>query len=350
MALSEREKKWKTAVAALKKKMPGCVWHGEKRSYAPGIESTGLPSIDIALGVGGLPRKRIIELYGPEASGKTTLCLLMIAEIQKKGGNVAYLDAENSLDPKWAGKLGVDFNKLVIVQQEDAPTALDAVLDLIKSGECDLLVVDSVAALVSKNEIEGDMGDQQVGEQARIMSKLMRVITVQLMKTNTMAIFTNQIRMKIGQKFGNPEDTPGGKALKFYASLRLDVRKASDEEAYKAGEHVAKVRVAKNKLAPPFAVGYFRINANGVMRAYSVFEPAVDLGVIKHVKGTKKYEFNGKEWTFESRVIKALEEDPALCEQVIQAIHAKFAEDVPAVVEDNEEPPEMDPNAPEELD
>lgn len=330
MDAKAKAKAFAAAVSACKKKMPDSVWYKDKTSYAALVERTDLPSIDLAIGTGGIPKRRIIELYGPEASGKTTLCLLIIAKVQARGGNVVYFDAENSLDPVWAAKLGVQMENLALIQQEDAASSLDAVRTIVQSNACDLFVVDSVAALVTKDELEGEMSDQKVAEQARLMSKLMRIINVDLLKTETIALFTNQIRDKIGVRYGNPETTPGGKALKFYASVRLDVRKASDEDAYKMGHHITKVRVAKNKVAPPFGVGHFRIDpTKGVVKSHSILEAALELKVINHSKGSKKYEYKGKEWTFEARLVKAIDEDEALQKDLMDDIYKNFADKTP---------------------
>lgn len=319
---ADHRKAFNEMMKKLKKKHPDSIWYKEKTSYAPDVERLWLPSLDIALGTCGLPMKRIIELFGPEASGKTSLCLHVIAQVQKRGGNVLFVDAENSLDPEWAEKLGVDIGNLGLIQQNDAETALNIVREAVQSNTIDLVVVDSVAALVTRGELESQMEDHHVGVQARLMSRLMKYINVDLMPTKTIALFTNQIREKIGVKFGNPETTPGGRALKFYASMRLDVKKASDDEAYKMGHHVAKVRVAKNKLAPPFGQGIFRINPEvGILASYSILDPAVEYGIISHEKGSKKFSYNGTDWTFQSKVIKALDEDENLRKEIMDKLY-----------------------------
>ena len=218
-----------------------------------GVVSTGSLGLDIALGIGGLPRGRVVEIYGPESSGKTTLTLQVIAEMQKMGGTAAFIDAEHALDTSYAAKLGVNINDLLISQPDTGEQALEITDMLVRSGGVDMVVIDSVAALTPKAEIEGEMGDQLPGLQARLMSQALRKLTANIKRTNTLVIFINQIRMKIGVMFGNPETTTGGNALKFYASVRLDIRRIG---SIKSGDEVigseTKVKVVKNKVAPPF--------------------------------------------------------------------------------------------------
>ena len=224
------------------------------------VVSTGSLSLDIALGVGGLPRGRVVEIYGPESSGKTTLTLQVIAEMQKLGGTAAFIDAEHALDPVYAGKLGVDVENLLISQPDTGEQALEIADMLVRSGSVDVIVIDSVAALTPKAEIEGEMGEPQMGLQARLMSQALRKLTANIKRTNTLVIFINQIRMKIGVMFGNPETTTGGNALKFYASVRLDIRRVGN---IKKGDEVigseTKVKVVKNKVSPPFREAFFDI-------------------------------------------------------------------------------------------
>lgn len=246
------------------------------------VVSTGSLGLDIALGAGGLPRGRIVEIYGPESSGKTTLALTVIAEIQKLGGVAAFVDAEHALDPHYAEKLGVNLSDLLVSQPDHGEQALEITDMLVRSGSVDIVVVDSVAALTPKAEIEGDMGDSHMGLQARLMSQALRKLTGNISRTNTMVIFINQIRMKIGVMFGSPETTTGGNALKFYASVRLDVRRIG---AVKKGDEAlgneTKVKVVKNKIAPPFKEATFEIlYGEGISFEGEIIEWAVELGLL----------------------------------------------------------------------
>ncbi|HEU4484418.1 MAG TPA: recombinase RecA [Povalibacter sp.] len=263
-------------------------------SYDVDVVSTGSLGLDIALGVGGLPRGRIIEIYGPESSGKTTLTLQVIAEAQRAGGTAAFVDAEHALDPAYAAKLGVNVQELLVSQPDTGEQALEITDMLVRSGAVDIVVVDSVAALTPKAEIEGEMGDSHMGLQARLMSQALRKLTGNIKRSNTIVIFINQIRMKIGVMFGNPETTTGGNALKFYASVRLDIRRIG---ALKNGDEVVgnqtRVKVVKNKVAPPFREAEFEIMYGaGISRTGELIDIGVAQGLVE--KSGSWYSYNGE--------------------------------------------------------
>ena len=256
---------------------------GEKGAEEIPVISTGSLTLDIALGIGGLPRGRVVEIYGPEASGKTTLALQVIAEVQKKGGAAVFIDAEHALDMHYAGKIGVNIEELLVSQPDTGEQALEITEHLVRSGAVDIIVIDSVAALVPRAEIEGDMGDQHMGLQARLMSQALRKLTATISKSMTTVIFINQIRQKIGVMFGNPETTTGGNALKFYASVRLDIRRIS---AMKDGQEVVgnrtRVKVVKNKLAPPFREAEFDlVFGEGISREGDIVDLGSEINVIE---------------------------------------------------------------------
>ena len=339
---AEREKVLKSAMAQLEKKFgEGTVmFMGENRHMDIECISTGSLMLDLALGIGGLPRGRIIEIYGTESSGKTTISLQAVAEAQKAGGMAAFIDVEHALDPVYARKLGVDVDNLLVSQPDTGEQALEIIETLVRSGAIDIIVLDSVAAMTTKAEIDGDMGDAHVGVQARLMSQAMRKLTAVISNTNTVAIFINQIREKIGVMYGNPETTPGGRALKFYSSVRLDVRRG---EQLKNGPTVignrTKIKVVKNKVAPPFRTAEFDLlYGEGISREGTILDMAVERDIIHKSGAWFSYKderiAQGRENTRQY-----LKDHPEMREEVENAIRATFqAVEVP---QDEDPAPEM---------
>ena len=300
---------------------------GDKEQVAIPSISTGSIGLDVALGIGGLPKGRIVEIYGPESSGKTTLTLQVIAEAQRMGGTCAFIDAEHALDPIYASKLGVNVEDLIISQPDTGEQALEVTDMLVRSGAVDVLVIDSVAALTPRAEIEGEMGDHHVGLQARLMSQALRKITGNIKNANCLVIFINQIRMKIGVMFGNPETTTGGNALKFYASVRLDIRRTG---AVKEGEEVVgsetRVKVVKNKVAPPFKQAEFQIlYGTGINRMGEVVDYGVKLGMIDKAGAWYSYQGN-KIGQGKNNVMKYLQENPVIAKELEQKVRKELLE------------------------
>lgn len=339
---NDRKKALDAALAHIEKQFgEGAIMTLGKHSASREISiiPTGALTLDVALGIGGVPRGRIIEIYGPESSGKSTLATHIVASAQKRGGLAAYIDAEHALDPSYAAKIGVNVNELMISQPDCGEDALSIADMLARSGAVDVLVIDSVAALVPKHELEGEMGDTHVGLQARMMSQALRKLTATLSRSNTCAIFINQIREKIGVMFGNPETTTGGRALKFYSSIRLDIRRIGGikgPDNSEAGNRV-KVKVAKNKLAPPFRIAEFDILFNeGISYEGSVIDLGIERGVIEKKGSWLSYNGNrlgqGRESARDE-----LRKNKKLVEELEKAILAKPAPIAPVVPVESEE-------------
>ena len=327
MISEERKKALDVALSQIEKNFgKGSVMKlGEVGNVSVDAIPTGALSLDIALGIGGVPRGRIVEIYGPESSGKTTVALHMIAEAQKMGGIAAFIDAEHALDPVYAKNLGVDVDNLIVSQPDTGEQALEITEQLVRSGAIDIVVIDSVAALVPKAEIDGEMGDSHVGLQARLMSQALRKLTGVLAKSKTVAVFINQLREKVGIMFGNPETTPGGRALKFYASVRLDVRK---QEAIKInGENMGnrtKVKVVKNKVAPPFREAEFDIvYGKGISTSGCILDLAVNLDIVN--KSGAWFSYNGEKIGQGREAAKAyLESHKNVMDEIEQKVRGNF--------------------------
>ena len=341
----EKQKALDAAVTQIKKQYgDGSVMRlGEATHMVVEAIPTGSLALDLALGVGGIPRGRVTEIYGPEASGKTTLCQHLVAEAQKLGGVCAYIDMEHALDPGYAARCGVDVENLYISQPDTGEQALEIADTLVRSGAVEVVVIDSVAALVPRAEIEGDMGDATMGMQARLMSQALRKLSGAIKQTNTAVVFTNQLRQKIGVMFGNPETTTGGMALKFYASVRLDVRRV---ESIKVGQEVVgartRVRVVKNKVAPPFKTVEFDILYNeGISKVGDILDLGVELGVIEKRGSFFTYQGDQRIGQGRESARQTLKQNPALAAELEERIRAAANLNAPAaVVEEAEAEPE----------
>ena len=344
---SEKRKALDAALSQIEKQFgKGSVMKlGEYKAMEVETISTGALSLDMALGIGGLPRGRIIEVYGPESSGKTTLALHVIAEAQKLGGEAAFIDAEHALDPVYAKKLGVNIDELIVSQPDTGEQALEITESLVRSGALDVIVVDSVAALVPKAEIDGDMGDSHMGLQARLMSQALRKLAGAINKTKTVIIFINQLREKIGVMFGNPETTTGGRALKFYASVRLDIRKIENikQDGNVIGNR-ARVKIVKNKVAPPFREAEFDIMyGEGISKIGNIFDMAVNLNIIE--KSGSWFSYNGNRiGQGRENVKKYLQDNPDILDEVEKkvrgntekAFEESLGEELPSAETDDE--------------
>ena len=323
MAESEKEKALQTALAQIEKQFgKGAVMKlGQNSSLNVEAIPTSSLSLDIALGIGGVPRGRIVEIYGPESSGKTTVALHIVAEAQKMGGEAVFIDVEHALDPVYAQALGVDIDSLLVSQPDTGEQALEICEALVRSGAIDVVVVDSVAAMTTKAEIEGEMGDSFVGLQARLMSQALRKLTGAISKSNAVCIFINQLREKIGVMYGNPETTPGGRALKFYSSVRLDVRKKDPiKEGGEIIGNLTRVKVVKNKVAPPFREAEFDIMyGEGISREGEIIDLAVKLDIIKKSGSWYSYEGN-RIGQGRDKVKQYLKENPDVREQIAKQV------------------------------
>ena len=335
----DKRKALETALTQIKKQFgEGAVMRlGQNNGMHVDAISTGSLSLDLALGIGGLPRGRIIEIYGPESSGKTTVALHMIAEVQKAGGEAAFIDAEHALDPVYAKNLGVNINDLLVSQPDDGEAALEVCEALVRSGAVEIVVVDSVAALVPKSEIEGDMGDSHVGLHARLMSQALRKLSGAISKSNCIVVFINQLREKVGIVYGNPEVTTGGRALKFYASVRIDVRKGEQikDGTNFIGNHV-KCKIVKNKVAPPFKTAEFdMIYGEGISRESCILDMAVDQKIINKTGAWYSYnDMRMAQGRDNARLF--LKDNKELCDEIEARVREKMMQ-VPAKTEEPEE-------------
>ncbi len=342
---TEKKKALEAAMSQIEKQFgKGSVMKlGEFKAMEIEAIPTGALSLDMALGIGGVPRGRIIEVFGPESSGKTTLALHVVAEAQKMGGEAAFIDAEHALDPVYAKKLGVDIDNLIVSQPDTGEQALEITESLIRSGALDVIVVDSVAALVPKAEIDGDMGDSHMGLQARLMSQALRKLAGAINKTKTVLIFINQLREKIGVMFGNPETTTGGRALKFYASVRLDIRKIENikQDGEVKGNRV-RVKVIKNKVAPPFREAEFDIvYGEGISKAGNILDMAVNMDIVE--KSGSWFSYNGDRiGQGRENVKRYLQDNPKILEDIEKKVRANFAKAFEESL--GEELPEVDEN------
>ena len=342
---SEKQKALEVAMSQIEKDFgKGSIMKlGELKTTNVDAIPTGALSLDVALGIGGIPKGRIIEVFGPESSGKTTLALHMIAEAQKKGGDAAFIDAEHALDPVYAKNLGVDINNLIVSQPDTGEQALEIVEALVRSGAIDIVVIDSVAALVPKAEIDGDMGDSHVGLQARLMSQALRKLTAVVNKSNCVIVFINQLREKVGVMFGNPEVTPGGRALKFYSSVRLDIRKVENikENGVVVGNR-ARVKVVKNKVAPPFREAEFDITyGKGISKSGNILDLAVNLDIINKSGAWFSYEGERIGQGRENAKL-YLEQNPKVMAEVEGKVRKNFNEAFEKSLGEEELDPEQD--------
>ena len=345
---TEKKKALEMAMSQIEKQFgKGSVMKlGEFKAMEIEAIPTGALSLDMALGIGGVPRGRIIEVFGPESSGKTTLALHVVAEAQKMGGEAAFIDAEHALDPVYAKKLGVDIDNLIVSQPDTGEQALEITESLVRRGSLDVIVVDSVAALVPKAEIDGDMGDSHMGLQARLMSQALRKLAGAINKSKTVLIFINQLREKIGVMFGNPETTTGGRALKFYASVRLDIRRIENikQDGEVKGNRV-RVKVIKNKVAPPFREAEFDVvYGEGISKAGNILDMAVNMDIIE--KSGSWFSYNGERiGQGRENIKKVLQENPKMLAEVEEKVRANFkkgfeeslGEEIPEVEDDEEE-------------